>query len=200
MTAIPLPQVFDPEGNTVVQVYDYEAPPETLLTYRARGFTVVGGGLNAGDWSADSNMCAWAIDTDTSTCEGTQAWLKNPVDPTQNRLVVLGQGSLMTKTKAIGRGVFDILGRENAIAVTDVRHSVRTDVSIITQTVIEAADVEDLFDAAVTLLLQCPSVFGWLSEYVSAGDLTETRPIAEIAKPERVFSTSLVVVDSPITP
>lgn len=198
--AEPLPQVFDPEGNSVVQVYDYEAPPETPLVYRARGFIVIGGGLVAGDWSADSGVCSWSIDTDTSTCEGTQAWLKNPIDPSMNRLVVLGEGALMAKQRRVTRGVFQVLDRKPPIAVTDVRHSIETDLTVLTQTAMEADDVVALFDAAVTLLLQCPSIFGWLSEYVSPGDLTEIHAINEIFKEQRILSAPIVVVDSPVSP
>lgn len=195
----PVPVFFDVDGLGAVEIFDYEAPPDTPLLYRARGVIVVGGGIIAGDWSATAGPVAWTIVHDETECDGVVAWLKDPLEPFNNRIVILGEGALMAKTRRIVRGVFAVLGRSRPVAVTDVRGSMETDLNIITKTPEEAADVVALFDVARTLLVQCPGIYGWLSEYVSPGDLVERHAINQIHQPERVFTCPVVVVDAPVS-
>lgn len=190
--------LHDMTGITTFTTFDYEAPPDTLVRYRARGLSLSGGGTAVGTWSANSNAVSWTIPFSVLTCDGAVAWLKNPLNANQNLLVRLGPGALLTKTRKINRGMFTILGRARPVAVTDVRSSVETELKILTQTALEAAQVIALFDTAQTLLLQAPTVFGWTSAYVSPGDLSEAQVIPNISRAERLFTVPIQVTDAPV--
>lgn len=190
--------MHDVTGLTSVSISDYEAPPDTAVIYRARGLTVAAGGTIAGDWSASTSAKSWALVYNLANCDGAVAWLKNPLDPNLNMLVRLGPGSLISKTRRISRGVFDILGRQNPVVVSDSRRSIETTLTILTMTVAEEARVIALFASATTLLLQAPDVFGWASAYISAGDLVEEQSIPNISRSERRFTVPIGVTDAPV--
>lgn len=177
---------------------DYESAPDTPTIYRARGLIGAAGGTIAGPWSASTSPVSWLITYNTTTCDGAMAWLKNPLAPSQNMLVRLGSGSLISKDRRINRGVFAVLGRVRPVAVTDVRESIEATLTILTKTVAEAVGVRALFNASQTLLLQCPTVFGWDSAYISAGDLTEAHVGPSIARGERMFTVPVTVTDAPV--
>lgn len=181
------------------QIADYESQPDTPTIYRARGLMAGAGGTIAGDWSTSTAPVSWLITYNTTTCEGAMAWLKNPLAPAQNRLVRLGAESLTSKTRRVSRGVFGVLGRGRPVAVTDVRASIETELKIITKTTVEAVAVRALFNAASTLLLQCPAAFGWDSAYVSPGDLIEAHVVAPaIQHADRLFTVPVTVTDAPV--
>lgn len=106
----------------------------------------------------------------------TATWLRSPLRPFLDMAVSVTDFS--TITTPARAGVFEVLGRSNPIAVTEVRGSRRYELTITTADVAGAAALEDFLAFGDVVLIQPPSsacpIPGPL--YASVGDVTERRP------------------------
>lgn len=151
-------------------IYDYETGNGERAQYRAAAIEASAGGDISSGWSAVSAPVAW---TSTST------WLKSPTAPTSNMIVNLN--GIPTMKRRLPRGIFDVAGRPDSVAVTDVRHLVEGTVTFATVEFDELTALLALLDRSETLLLQTPPGHRFGSRYISCGDADENRqsPLAE---------------------
>jgi hypothetical protein len=193
---------LDPDGRTqVVRLagpaemtglawvgYDYEAPYGSSVTYTAT-VTYTNPGTIVESASALS-----ALDV-------SDVWLIHPGVPALSMLLAKVK-SLDGRLRPVNRGVFQPFGRANPIVVTDgQRKAVQSQLMVRTRTLDELAALIALTDDAAVLLLNVPASLGWgvSNEYISLGDLTESREADKFAGlPSRIMSAPYLVVSRPI--
>lgn len=96
---------------TAITAYDYEVPNNVQATYRARSVHdyrgTAGGDLAASAWSS----------TSSATWSSGDYWLKHPTNPSLNAKFVLA--SFPGYSQESRQGVFQALGADKAVAITD---------------------------------------------------------------------------------
>ncbi len=165
---------------SLASVYDYEYADGTLNYYRATFVNALGGILSR------------AVGTVTPAQTGT--WLKNPVRPYLNtRVTVTGFTAVTRKSRS---GVFDVIGRTNAVAVTDLMSGRETTVTLRTTTH-DTADALDLMIAVgEVVFFQPPYRAAPPTMYAAPGDTSRAQvamtsavrtfdlPLTEVAQPD----------------
>ena len=150
--------------GTSADVYDYEAPNGTLMSYRVRALHEVStGNYVASAWSA----------TATATWTDTAWWLKCPEQPALNMVVV--PASLPSYQRPVRQGVFQALGSAETAIVADKRGAPRGTLRLQIDTQAEQDDLDALLDANATLLLQGPATHHWTDRYIRIGDQDRAR-------------------------
>jgi hypothetical protein len=138
---------------------DYEWPSGVELTYRVRSYTS-GGYLDV----VTGTITASLVD---------EVWLKFPARPFLNRRVtVTDYGPI---TRAARAGVFDIVGRNLPVAVTDVRGSRRCELELMSITSAEADDLDLALASGDVIFLHTPAGCPVPGMYAVAGELTQAR-------------------------
>lgn len=188
----PLRLTTDTDGviaGTSADVYDYEAPNGTLMSYRVRALHEVSPGYNVAS--------AWAA-TSTATWTDTAWWLKCPEHPSLNMVVV--PDSIPSYQRPARHGVFQALGSADTVIVADKRGAPRGTMRLQIDTAAERDDLDALLDANATLLLQGPPAHHWPDRYLRIGDqdrarwidkawvepVVDTLPWWEVARPDGV--------------
>lgn len=162
-------------------------------TVAASSFTVTGGS------SAISRAIVVELLADTTSQTGsitpnlTEVWLKNLARPFLNRAVVVTDWSDVEQ--ASRNGIFDIVGRSNPVAVTDVRTSRRYVLTIMLDSGDDAEDMRLCLAAGDPVLLHVPADCDVPGMYAVVGDIAISRrsqravrrfitlPLVECAKP-----------------
>ena len=160
---------------------DYEFEPGVPLTYRVQSYT-------------DADLTAVATYDVTITQDVDQAWLKVPAAPYLNRAVTVVDRSDVTRRAR--RGLFDVVGRSNPVAVGDVASSIAYTVQLMTHTAAEESDLDHLFASGEIVFLQLPSTAQHMpGGYFAVGD-TARRPTLRLS-PRRLWDVPLTGVAAP---
>lgn len=130
----------------------------------------------------------------TVTPVQTQVWLKNPVRPFLNRVVsIVDFGDITRNSRS---GVFDVIGRTNQVAVTDLMSGRSTTVTIRTTTAGEANAVDEMLAVGEVLFLQPVYQSALPTMYAVPGSIDRSRvaqssavrrfalPLTEVAIPD----------------
>ena len=127
------------------------------------------------------------------------AWLRHPGQPTLSQQVdVQGDGE---PVRRVNRAIHEPLGRRYPIAITDGRRKAKqSTITLRTQTLEDADALIALVDDTAVLLLDVPPAWGWgiTHQYMSLGDLTETRTTGANRGawvPVRHWTADYIVVD-----
>lgn len=146
-------------AGTSADLYDYEAPNGTLMSYRVRALHEI----SAGNLVAS----AWAS-TATATWTDDDWWLKCPEQPSLNMIVY--PAGRPTYQRPARQGVFQALGSSETVVVADVRGDARGELKLQVDTAGEATALDALLDSGLTLLLQAPPAHHWTDRYLRLGD------------------------------
>lgn len=126
-------------------------------------------------------------------------WLVHPGLPAISMPITVA--SLGARTYPTMRGVHRPMGRASAVVVTDgTRKAAEYDLSIYTADDGEREALSALLADSQALLLNVPSSKGWgvTHEFISIGDVTETRVSRVAPISDRIWSMSVTVVDQPV--
>lgn len=144
-------------GLTTFVIFDYEAPLDHSITYRA---------ILDGGFTVESNAITIATD-------GMTFWLKD---------VILGSFSAKVKVESMSDvvrpanvlGTFKVLGRQNPILVTDVRQGRTGTMTLSAFTAGDSTAIINILASGNTLLFQAPGSANFPDMYFQAGDVTES--------------------------
>ena len=170
------PMRTDLEGGYTAPVagaavlYDREAGNGEEITYRARAVHGTTPWLNPavtfGSWST-SDAATW---TDTAAF-----WIKHPTTAALDCRVV--PQSQPGQSRAARRGVFQALGRDDAVVIADTYEPWQGELVLISQ----ADDETDAIDAIIAdgspLLIQAPATANFRDRWISVGDHSRARGI-----------------------
>jgi hypothetical protein len=168
------------------QGYDYESPFGQAVTYEATSVTPAG-----------------AVTSSSVTLNVTVPWLRHPGIPTLSVPVPTDsfrKDSLASRARATSRAVFTPLGRETPIVVTSgVRSTPQTDMTLRTDTDAERDALWALLATEAVVLLDIPPGLSWgvTHEFISVGDVVESRVADWGSHASRWFSLPYLVVDRP---
>lgn len=146
-----------PISATAVPVSDYEFDPDAQNFYRVTP--------NTGTYT----------DNITPTLPGAVPWLKNLRFPFLNQALKIANVDDITRTATAG--VFTVMGRSRAVAISTVRAGRQTAITVETDIDDDTTDLHGLLSTGDVLLLQIPAAWTMptLGGYYSAGDTVETR-------------------------
>ena len=126
---------------------------------------------------------------------GSMVWLKDPVEPQRNLLLV-GE-TPPSWTREIETGEFRVRGRRNTVVLTDVRQGYTGDVEVFTRSDEERRLLHWLLDTGRPILIQTGPGTGIEDTYVSVGEAAENRVTAYAPEPWREWTLPLTQVDRP---
>ena len=160
---------------------DYEFDAGVPTMYRVQSYT-------------DADLTPVATYDVTITQDVAEAWLKVPAAPYLNRPVIVVDRSDVTRRAR--RGLFDVVGRSNPVAVGDVASSIAYTVQLMTHTAAEESDLDHLFASGEIVFLQLPSTAQHMpGGYFAVGD-TARRPTLRLS-PRRLWDVPLTGVAAP---
>jgi hypothetical protein len=170
-------------GAFVRTVDDYEFIAGRDNTYRIRVL------------SSPENVPEVTISSVTVTLPATNpgVWLKFIVQPALNQQIQLIDWGEIART---GRTtLYDVVGRTDPVAVTDVHSSRRITVTLRTSTNTEADRLDDALSQGRPLFLHVPDPLALPSMYAVAGDYAASRPSKTTSV--RFWQVSLIEVAPP---
>lgn len=146
-------------------VFDYEAPNNITVTYRARAIH---------DYGADlRGASAWV---EATTSWGSQSWwIKHPTRPDISRSVTLR--SHPDRNRPARQGIFQAISGTGAIVVSNTRGTSTGSLVLLSSDQADKDALDDLLDAGIPLLLQGPPNHYEPDRWVVFGDHTRTRII-----------------------
>jgi len=166
-------------------VYDYEFAPGAANRYALYNYDALGGGLEV--VGSDPQDTVPVLDG---------VWLKSIARPFLNRIVTVHDYSDVTRP---ARGaVFDVLGRRDRVAVTEVRGARELEITLKASTLAEVDELETFLSFGDVVLLQPPAgshvpgpLYAWVGDVVrSKGGQHQlelrflTLPLTEVAAPD----------------
>lgn len=158
--------IVDATGDAdTFTVSDYEAGNSDNAVYRARSL-IYSSGLPVFSAWVSSPTVSWASD---------DVWLKDPLDASNNRVVVLRSPIDLRRT--MRRGVHVVAGSAEAITVTDGLKAPDHTLIVRSDDVDEAEALVDMLDASPVLLLHAPPTMPFRSRYIAPGNV-DVSPIA----------------------
>lgn len=169
-----------PVTNGMFTLDDYEFPAGVPVTYRVTAF-------NVSDVQTDQETGAITADLGT-------VWLKVIAKPFLNRPVTVVDWSRVARSAR--NGVFPIVGRQNPVAVTDVRAGRQFDLVVMTPTLDEGEEFDTILSGGDPVYLHTPAgcpVPGPL--YAVVGDTEEER--RSTRGPRRYFTLPMTEVAAP---
>jgi hypothetical protein len=144
-----------------VTLFDYAAPPDTEVRYRARAVKDDG---TLGDWDyTPEPFLSWEV-------VGNKVWVNALDDPSLNTQFKISAAPSATRTQR--RAVFPIDGSPFPVVVSDVRSAREITFEFQTATDDEAAALLALADEDI-VLVHAPESFGVASGFWSFGDVQE---------------------------
>jgi hypothetical protein len=169
-----------PVASQNASVDDYEFPVSTAITYRVRSYSA-GNVLQ----STQTTGITQAI---------TQPWLKVPAAPFLNQPVEIVDASEVTRPSRAT--LYDVVGRTNPVAVSDVSSSLRYSLYLLTRSAAAEKNLDYLFAAGEVVLLQLPANEDHVPDgYYSVGDVSRARTMRRSRN--RVWTVPLVGVAEP---
>lgn len=126
--------------------------------------------------STPENVTEVTISSATVTLPATNpgVWLKFIVQPALNQQVALIDWSEISRPSRVS--LYDVVGRTDPVAVTDVHSSRRITVTLRTATNDEAQRLDDALSQGRPLFLHVPDPLALPSMYAVAGDYSASRP------------------------
>lgn len=165
-------------------VDDYEAPLDIAVSYTAVA--------NTGDTVSTGNITLGGSEAFGSPT----SWLKDPSVPARNVPVQLS-GSLELSYPA-RIGVFDVIGKSNAVAVAGVRGAARFRLTLATLNPASIDDLRTILLSGNVLLLQTPGGYRLGNTYVAVNDVSEVYPTRVLRMSARYWQLDVVKVDRPV--
>lgn len=165
-------------------VDDFEAPLDIAVTYTAVADT--------GDVASTGTI---TLGSSEAFGQPT-AWLKDPLIPSRNVPVQL-TGSLEL-TYPARLGVFDVIGKSNAVAVAGVRSSSRFRLPLATLNPSSIDDLRTILLSGNVLLLQAPGGYRIGNTYIAVNDVSEQYPTRVLRLSARYWQLDVVTVDRPV--
>ncbi|QRP48010.1 poly-gamma-glutamate hydrolase family protein [Amycolatopsis sp. FDAARGOS 1241] len=158
-----------------VNVDDYEFAAGVVNHYRVRVYAPTGATL--------------FTESDTITPVLDSAWIKNPQRPSLNRKVtVAGISDITRPTRS---SVVEVVGRTLPVVISDVQGSRRLTLTVMTRTLAEAADLDQVFASGLPVFLQAPELDAVVpTMYASVGEVTLRRG-QSVRAPRRFFDLPL---------
>lgn len=189
-------------GDDAAQALDYVVQT-TASDVAAGSFTITGGAaaISRG-WSMALTHAPYLQEQTASIlpslgtdCGDSAIWLKSIARPFLNLPVTVVNPSSITISRPARVGIFDIVGRTNPIAVSDIRTSRRWTMFVRTETADTRDNLDLLLASGDVLLIHTPADCAVPSGYVAVGDaqqethplrplrVTHTLPCTEVAPP-----------------
>ncbi len=175
-------------GSTTTY-HDYETGNAESFTYRARAVKSYG--------SADGvGLSAWTTATASVSWDGTDWWMKSPLDPSKNLKVYLD--SLSEETRAARQGIFQPIGASTPLVVSDTRGSKIGNLTLRVDTDEEKDALDALIESAQPVLLQGVPGHHWTDKYVVLGDWSRVRAPDKSFVEATLESTTWTEVQKPL--
>lgn len=165
--------------GSLASIYDYEYADGVTNYYRATFLNSLGGIMSRSVGSV--------------TPAQTGVWLKNPVRPYLNTKVTVVDFAAVTRKSR--SGVFDIIGRTNAVAVTDLMSGRGTSITLRTTSHATADTLDLMIAVGEVLFLQPPYQAAPPTMYAVPGDASRGR--VAMGSAVRVFDLPLTEVAQP---
>ena len=158
---------------------DYEFSTGREGVYRVRSY-------DASDVLVETQTGAFTATLDA-------VWLKFMARPYLNRMVTVTDWTEIERRSR--NGLFEVVGRADPVAITDVHSSRSFTLSLLAETLDEASQLDFALSQGLVILLHCPDGCGVPTMYAAIGDYTEARtsrrgvrrrfdiPLTEVAKP-----------------
>jgi hypothetical protein len=151
-------------GTFAKQVDDYEFISGTDMDYRIRAYTSAEG--------TTDTVVAQAVVTTSQVL--ADVWVKYIASPSLNtKVTLIGWGDI---SRASRTALYDVKGRPDPIAVTDVHSSRRVEVQLRTSTVADGDALDHALSSGAPLFLHVPITVALPSLYAVAGDYSYSRP------------------------
>ena len=167
--------------------YDLEAPLGASCTY-----TAIAQLHNADGSVSQTSVQSSAVIIPTQNGVG---WLKDLTQSALNTQVTI---QAMGDVKRPGReNVYAIVGRKNAVVISDLRGGREGVVTIMTTGTADRNAVKTLLASGNVLFLQATPTDGFDDLYFAAGDVTVKRPSPDSTDPTRLWEIAFTEVDSP---
>lgn len=163
-------EIVSTAGDDAAMVWCYLV--ETAeIDVTAFNFGITGGAaaISRGMVAAFAPAAYVTRDTVTITPDMPVVWLKNPRRPNLNTKIVVTDFSSVTRPAR--SGVFDVIGRTNPIAVTDVRGSRRYTLSVTTADLAAAEDLDARLAQGDPVLVHTPPEAPFPGGYYVVGDV-----------------------------
>ena len=175
-------------GTGVATVYDYEVGNGVSVQYRARAVDDFGTLTDdaVSDYTTASTADSWS---------STDWWLKNPLLPSQNAIVQVH--SLTEETQSARQGIFQAIGADNTVVVSDSRQAKSGNITFRVDTDEEKADLDTLVQSGTPLLLQGLPDQHWDDRYVMFGDYSRQRAYDKSFAETTFDTTSWIEVTEP---
>ncbi len=153
-------------GSFAKQVDDYEFVSGVPMDYRIRAYASAEGTTDV--------VVAQAVVTQSQVLD--EVWIKYIASPSLNtKVALIGWGDI---SRASRTALYDVKGRSDPIAVTDVHSSRRVEVQLRTATVDDGDALDHALSSGAPLFLHVPITVALPSLYAVAGDYSYTRPSA----------------------
>lgn len=165
----------------VMTLVDTEAPLDVPIRY---------------ELSAPDQPAFRAISEPVTLPSGGRTWLSHPYS---GATLVVTVAEEPDQTRAISRGVFEVIGRARPIAINaNQRQSSSASLTVWTETFAERDALLAMLDDGAPLLLRAPAELGHgPSEWLSIGDVTYKAVGHGAWEHTREFTLPYVVVDAP---
>lgn len=163
----------------------------------AAGSVIMGGGSSAISEAASIRLTRKAFisqETDDLTPTIDAVWLKNVQSPFLNRTVnVVGYSEVERPARS---GVFDIVGSSNPVGVTEVRSSQRFTLTLKTETLSAAEELDVILLRGTVVFLHRPADCPFPGGYFVVGSL-RTRPGQSVRSTRKYHDLPLIGVSAP---
>lgn len=163
----------------------------------AAGTVTIGGGSSAISEAASLRLTRKAFvsqETDDLTPTIDSVWLKNVQSPFLNRTVnVVGYSDVERPSRS---GVFEIINRHDPVAVTEVRSSQRFTLTVKTETLSAAEELDSVLRPGTVVFLQRPADCPFPGGYFVVGTL-RTRRGQSARSPRKYHDLPLTGVAAP---
>lgn len=175
-------------GSTTTY-YDYETGNAESFTYRVRAVKSYdeADGVGFSEWSTATAAVSW---------DGTDWWLKAPLDPSKNVKVYLD--SLAEENRAARQGIFQPIGATDPLVVSDTRGPKTGSLTIRVDTDEEKDALDALIELAQPVLLQGVPGQHWDDKYVVLGDWQRVRAPDKSFVEATLETTSWTEVQKPL--
>lgn len=161
-------------------LYDYEAPLDVDISYTATQVTPPGNEVAA---SATIKLAS----------DG-HSWLKDPGLPSMNLRV--GVSALPTLTRAARGNALAVVGRAAPVVLTDIQSAPTGVVTLYSLTDTGRNGLLALMSRGSVLLLSTPAAYGFGSQYIVLGEVTENR-VGLAPEASRTWDLPFTVVERP---